>query len=169
MSIVQTLKEEVASVTSLTVYFGCWLGALVLLKYLVLAEYQITSSNLTVAIVGAVVLAKVVLVLEHFQTGKRVRRLPAWVDVLLRTVLYSFAVFLVLVLERSFEGRHEYGSFTASLTALFRQASAIHVWTNTICLSAALLSYNMLSVVRKHLGKGALLKMFLVPLPQEPK
>jgi hypothetical protein len=169
MSILQKLKEEVVSVTALTVYFGCWLGVLVLLKYLVLAQYQINPGNLTVAFVGAVVLAKVVLVLEHFQIGKRVRKLPAWVDVALRTVLYSFVVFLVLVIERSFEGLHQYGSFAASLTALFRQTSAIHVWTNTICLSAALLSYNMLSVVRKHLGKGALLKMFLVPLPQEPE
>jgi len=169
MSMMQRIKEEVTSVIALTLYFAFWIGVLVLLKYLVLAEYQIASHNVAVAFVGAVVLAKVVLVLEHVDLGRRVRTLPAWVDVTLRTVLYSFAVFVVLVLEKSFEARHEYGGFIAAMTTLFRQADAIHVWTNTICLSAALLSYNMLSVVRRHLGKGGLLKMFLVPLPQAPK
>ena len=37
--VLQKLKEEVVSVTALTVYFGCWLGVLVLLKYLVLWFY----------------------------------------------------------------------------------------------------------------------------------
>ena len=35
-----------------------------------------------------------------------------------------------------------------------------------ICLSTALLSYNMLSVIRRRLGKGALLRMFMSPLPE---
>jgi hypothetical protein len=165
MSIAQKLKHEFAAVAWLTFYFGCWLGALVLLKYLVLAEYQVAFHGLSVALVGALVLAKVVLVLEHVTLGQWVRARPAWVDVVLRTALYSFGVFVVLLLEKTFEGRHEHDSFSDSLMAVFQQADAIHVWLNTICLSGALLSYNILSVVRARLGKGALLKMFLMPLP----
>ena len=166
MSIAQKLKHEFAAVAWLTFYFGCWLGALVLLKYLLLTEYQIAFHHFSVALIGALVLAKVVLVLEHVSLGAWVRAQPAWVDVVLRTALYSFGVFIVLLLEKTFEGRHEHDSFSASLMAVFQQADAIHVWLNTICLSAALLSYNMLSVVRKRLGKGALLRMFLTPLPE---
>ncbi len=167
MSIAQKLKREIATVALLMLYFGCWLGALELLKYLVLTEYQIEFYGLSVALVGALVLAKVVLVLEHVKLGAWVRARPAWVDVVLRTALYSFGVFVVLLLEKAFEGRHEYDSFGASLIALFRHADAHHVWLNIICLSAALLSYNMLSVVRKCLGKGALLRMYSTPLPIE--
>lgn len=166
MSIAQKLKHEIMSVLWLTFYFGCWLGALVLLKYLVLAEYKVAFHGLSVALVGALVLAKVVLVLEHITLGQWIRARPAWVDVVLRTALYSFGVFVVLLLEKTFEGRHEYNSFGASFLAVFEQADATHVWLNTICLSAALLSYNLLSVVRKRIGKGALLRMFLTPLPE---
>jgi hypothetical protein len=81
--------------------------------------------------------------------------------------MYAFGVFVVLLLEKAFEARHDYDSFGASIIAVFQQEDAKHVWLNTICLSAALLSYNMLSVVRKRLGKGALLRMFLTPLPAE--
>ena len=167
MSITQKLKHEIAAVITLTLYFGCWLGILVLLKYLLLAEYHIAFSGLSVALVGALVLAKVVLVLDHGSLGAWVRAQPAWVDVVLRTAMYAFGVFVLLLLEKAFEGRHEHDSFGASLVAVFQQANAIHVWLNTLCLSAALLSYNMLSVVRRRLGKGALLRMFLTPLPKD--
>ena len=70
MSIAQKLKHEFAALAWLTFYFGCWLGALVLLKYLVLAEYQVAFHGLSVALVGALVLAKVVLVLEHVTLGQ---------------------------------------------------------------------------------------------------
>lgn len=165
MSFAQKLKHEIVVVIVLTLYFGCWFGALVLLKYLLLAEYQIAFSGLSVALIGALVLAKVVLVLEHVSLGAWVRAQPAWVDVVLRTALYAFGVFVLLLLEKAFEGRHEYDSFGDSLIGIFQHADAIHVWLNTLCLTVALLSYNMLSVVRKCLGKGTLLRMFLKPLP----
>lgn len=167
MGYAQKLQHEAKAVIALTLYFGCWLGVLVLIKYLILAEYQIAFNQYSVAVVGALVLAKVVLVLEYVPLGPWVRDRPAWVDVVLRTTLHAFGVFVVLLLEKAFEARHEYGGFGASLISVFQQADAKHVWLNTICLSAALLSYNMLSVVRKRLGKGALLQMFLTPLPHD--
>ena len=166
MSITQKIKNEIAAVVSLTLYFGGWLGTLVLLKYLLLTEYQIPFTDLSVALIGALVLAKVVLVLEYVPLGVWVRSRPAWVAVVLRTALYTFGVFVVLLLEKAFEVRHEYDSFGTSLIAVFQHADISHAWLNTICLSAALLSYNMLSVVRKRLGNGALLQMFLMPLPE---
>ena len=165
MSVTQKLKQEVVSVVWLTFYFGCWLGALSLLKYLLLAEYKIAFSGFSMALIGALVLAKVVLVMEYIPLGSWLRARPAWIDVVLRTILYAFGVFVVLLVERAFEARDDYDSIGASLIAVFQHADAKHVWLNTICLSAALLSYNMLSVVRKQLGKGELLRMFLTPLP----
>jgi hypothetical protein len=167
MSITQTLKHEIVAVALLMFYFGCWLGVLVLLKYLVLAEYQIVFHDFSVALIGALVLAKVVLVLEYIPLGAWVRARPAWVDVMLRTTLYSLGVLVVLLLEKAFEGRHDHDGFGASLIALFQHVDVKHVWLNTICLSAALLSYNMLSVIRKHLGKAAMLNMFMTPLPED--
>jgi hypothetical protein len=167
MGYAQKLQHELMAVISLTLYFGCWLGALVLLKYLILAEYHIAFNHFSVVLVGALVLAKVVLVLEYIPLGSWVRTQPAWVDVVLRTTMYAFGVFVVLLLEKTFEARHENNGFGTSLIAVFQQEDGKHVLLNTICLSAALLSYNMLSVVRRRLGKGMLLQMFLMPLPKE--
>lgn len=162
------LKKELMAIGLAMLYFGCWIAALLLLKQLVLAEYSIAFHHFSLAIVGALILAKVVLLLEHAPLGSWVRSRPAWVVVLVRTILYSCGVALVLVLEKGFEGRHEHGGFGPAVSAVFRAVEGPHIWANTICISGALLGYNMLSVVRLHLGAKKLLQLFTSPLPQAP-
>jgi hypothetical protein len=161
------LKREIEAVLLLTLYFGSWIGSLVLLKYLILAQYEIAYDGLAVVLLGALVLAKVVLILEYVPLGAWTKTSPAWIDILLRTALYALGVLVVLIIEKAFEGRHDHGSFSASFMALFQHTDINHVWLNTLCVTAALLSYNILSVVRKNLDKGAMLRMFLSPLPEE--
>jgi hypothetical protein len=169
MSFKQKLKEELKKVGTAALYFGCWIGALLVIKALVLAEYQIAFHRWSAAVVGALILSKVVLVLEHVPMGVWVRARPAWVGIVLRTAIYSLGVAVVLVLEKGFEGRHEYGGFVNALRQLFQQTDDYHVWANTLCLSGALLGYNALSVVRERLGEGELLRIFTSPLPGETK
>ena len=85
----------------------------------------------------------------------------------MRTVLYAIGLFMVMILEKAFKGRHEHGEFGNVLMALFRHADMPHVWANTICISGALLGYNILAVIRKQLGPGGLIKMFLTPVSGE--
>jgi hypothetical protein len=167
MSFKQKLKDEIKAVGIVALYFGCWLSALLLLKSLILAEYGIAFHSWSMAVVGALVLSKVVLVLEHISLGAWVRAKPAWVDVVLRTAMYSLGVAVVLALEKGIEARHEYGGFVPALRQLFQQTDIHHVWANTLCLSGALLGYNALSVVRRHLSGKGLLRIFLLPLPEK--
>jgi len=166
MSFGRKLWDEVLSLTVAFVYFMAWIGALALLKKLILAQYHISSGQWSLVLIGALVLAKVVLILEHVSFGAWVRSRPALVDVVLRTILYSVGVFVVLILEKGLEGRHEYGSFAQSVASQLKAAEGPHIWANTICLSGALLGYNVLSVVRRQLGDGGLKRLFLSPLPE---
>jgi hypothetical protein len=163
----QKLKHELEELGLAGLYFFLWIGLLVAIKKLVLAEYQIEFTGLSAALIGALVLAKVVLILEHVPLGPLTRNRPAWVEVVVRTVLYTAGVVVVLLLEKGFEGRHEYGGFIAALKSLFQGADIDHVWANAICISGALLGYNALSVIRRHLGDGGLLAIFREPLPDE--
>ena len=169
MALKQKLKHELKAVGVAAAYFACWIAAMLLIKTLILAEYRITATHWSAIIVGALVLSKVVLILEHVSLGAWVRTRPARVDVILRTVLYSVGVAVVLLLEKGFEGRHEYGGFGNALGHLLEQTDIYHVWANIICLSGALMVYNLLSVVRRHLGAGGLARLFFMPLPAEPE
>jgi hypothetical protein len=169
MSFGQKLMHEVREVAVTTFYFAVWIGVLMVLKVLILAEYQIEFKGLSLVLIGALILAKVVLVLEHVPLGSWTRKQPAWVDVLLRTALYSVGVFVVLVLEKAYEGRHEHGGFGPSLMSVFQRADVAHVWANAIALCGALLVYNCLDVVKRHLGAGEIARLFLLPPPEEPR
>lgn len=169
MSLGQKLGSEIRAVTLVTLYFATWIGVLVALKELALAEYRIEFHGLSLALIGALVLAKVVLVLEHLPLGAWIRTQPALVHVIVRTALYAAGVLVVLLFERALDGRHEHGGFGASLLAVFQHAEIHHVWVNAICLSGSLLVYNALFVVRRQLGERELIRLFFSPLPEAPR
>ena len=167
MSIRKKIKEELWSLLEATLYFGFWIFSLLLVKVLILEEYQITFAGWSTALIGVLVLAKVVLILEHVPLGSWVRRQPAWLDVLLRTSLYVAGVFVVMIAEKAFEGRHEHGGFVNALAGVLKHADMPHLWANTICMTGALFGYNHLAVIRSHFGAGGLVKLFLVPVAGE--
>jgi hypothetical protein len=120
-------------------------------------------------LIGALVLSKVVMILEYVPLGRWLQHRPAWLDVVLRTFLYALGVLVVLLLEKAFEGRHEYGGFSASLMALFEHADIYHVWLNLLVVSGALFFYNLLSVINAHLGQGGVKRLLMIPLPHDPQ
>lgn len=167
MSMPEKLKHELKSLAIAFVYFTLWIGALMLIKKLILEEYQIEVKGLSVVLLGALILSKVVLLMEPIPLGSWVKHQPAWVGVVLRTFLYSIGVLIVMLLEKGLDGRHEYGGFGASLKALFQHPDLYHILANTVCLSGALLGFNMLDVLKKRLGEKGLARMFTTPIADE--
>jgi hypothetical protein len=162
----EKLKREIRALLEATAYFFLWIGCLVLVKKLILAEYQVEFHGLSKSVVGALVLSKVVLILERVPLGSHVRRKPAWVAVALRTLLYSLGVAVVLLAEQGISERHEYGGVGAAIKAGLQGADMHHVYANTICLAGALLGFNVLALLRERLGRGELLRLFTTPVPE---
>src|SRR5262245_48807746 len=161
MSFQQKLVNEMREVALTTLYFAVCFGVLVALKRLYLAEYQIRFRGLSLAVVSALIVAKVVLVMEHVTLGQWVRSHAAGLGVILRTLLYTLGVAVALLLEKGFEARHEHGGFGASVIWVFKHRDMHHVWADTIVVGCALLGFNTLGAMRRHLGEGQLHRVFL--------
>ena len=168
MSAAEKLKHEVKAVLLAMAYFAIWIGTLMLIKDLILVEYDIAFHGFSMALVGALILSKVALILEHVPFGSWIKRQPAWVDVIVRTLLYALGVVVVMILEKGIEGRHEHGGFGGAVEAAYKGTDAPHVWANAICITGALLVWNAASVLQRHLGKGGFLTVFLSPVPDGP-
>ena len=82
MSFSKKLKSELKSVAVATLFFAIWFVAMMLFKSLVLADYQIHFGGVSVALVGALIAAKVVILTEHVSLGAWVRTQPRVIDVL---------------------------------------------------------------------------------------
>jgi hypothetical protein len=163
MSIQDKLKHELRAVVLVTLFFAAWLGVFTGLKVLILEDYQIHFGSVSAVLIGALILAKVVLILEHVSLGSWLRNQPVLVDAVLRTLLYGFGTLVVILLEKAFESRHEEGGFGPALMKVFQHRDMPHVWANTICVTGALLFYNLLSALNRHLGTGGLARVFLSP------
>ena len=168
MSLPARLRHELRAVALATLFFATWLAAFILLKKLILLEYRVDFSGFSKALIGALILSKVVLILEHVPLGAWVLARPAWVDLLLRTFPYSAGAAAVLAIEHGLRERHEHGGFVSAISAGIRVESQAHLLANTLCVAGALLAYNTLSIIRRHLGTGALSRIFLSP-PDEAR
>ena len=104
----EKLLNECKSVFWTAVYFASWFGTLMLIKVLLLKEYQVDFIGLTLVIVGALVIAKEALMLKNrhipFTWGK-----PAWIEMLTKTLLCMVSVFTMVTVEKSFKAPSEYG------------------------------------------------------------
>lgn len=161
MSIRQKLKHEIRDIIVVTFFFAAWLGIFMGVKVLILEDYQIRFGSVSAVLIGALILAKVVLILEHVPLGGWLRNQPVLVDVILRTLLYALGTFVVMLLEKAFESRHEQGGFGPALINVFQHRDMPHVWASTICVTGALLFYNLLSTLNRHLGSAGLARVFL--------
>ncbi len=150
-----------------TLFFAAWFAVLIAIKSLILAEYSIEFRGLSIALIGALIVAKVVLVLENVPLDKWIRGRSALTDVLVRTTLYGLGVVVVLLVEKAFEARHEFGGFIPSLLQVVRHEDIPHILAAAIGVTGALLLFNTMSVIRRHLGRRSLLELFLSPLPEQ--
>jgi len=157
------IMAEIRALALAMAFFSVWLGAFILLKTLILAEHEIQFRGVSMMLVGALVLAKVVLILEHVPLGSWISRQPAWVDVVVRTALYALGALVVMALERAFESRHEHGGFGSALGAVTRGVNLHHLLASLLCVSGALLVYNISSVLRESFGPGVVLKKLMEP------
>jgi hypothetical protein len=154
----EKIKSEIRTVFLTTLYFFSWFGGLYIIKVLLLKEYNIEFSGFSAVLLGALICAKVVMILEYVSIPFTKTK-PVWVEVLVRTFLYLIGIFIVLVLEKSFEARHEYGGFIGAFKNLKSTANDYHIYVNMICVSGAILVYNIWSVIKLKLGKGLFRKL----------
>ena len=169
MSFKEKLRHEIKAILWTSGYFIVWFGVLMLIKVLLLKEYKIAFYGISAALIGALVVAKVLLVMEKIPLGSWIHSRPAFLEVILRTIMYGSGVFVVLLMEKAFDARVEYGGFFPSLQQAFAHADINHVYVTTICVTGALLGFNLLSVVCRHLGKGGLFRILLTPPVKEAR
>ena len=156
----QKLFHEIRSVAYATIYFAIWLGILMFLKTRILTEYKVEFTGISMALIGALILAKVVLVIDLIPLSNWTREHPASLIYIFRTLFNIIAVFILLLLEKAFESRHEYGGFGSSLSQVFQHRDVYHVWANVTVVSIAVFWFNVIFVLRGYLGEQKLRQLF---------
>jgi hypothetical protein len=148
------LKREMVEVGLVTLYFlGCFLVAVALTK-LVLAEHRIEFRGLTEAVITALVLAKVVVVMDKTRAGTHFdARVPV---AAYKSLLYFAATFGVLFAEKVLRAYREHDALGTAFIAVWTQRDREVILMKSLCIWLALVGYHLYAGVDRRLGKGIL-------------
>lgn len=167
MKILKKIFEEIRIILRTAAYFAIVFILMMVMKKLYLKDYDIEFTGLSQAIIGALIMAKVIILMELISLGSWVQRQPPIVDVIIRTLLYTLGVLIVVVLEKAFEDRHKADGFGNAISYVFSHRDIYHVWATTIGAAGSIFVYNSFSIVQRTMGKNGLAKLFFsTPLDQ---
>ena len=160
MTVGERIRHEVREIGLVTLYFlSCFLFFLSL-KKLVLEQYHLEIKVLHTAVIGALVVAKVVVLLEKTSFGGRFRSISRFVHVLWRSLCYTGIVFVVTLAERLFDFYRESSDLPRALSELWAGKDINHFLAMNLCVGFSFLVYNCFSEIDRHLGEGGLRKFF---------
>jgi hypothetical protein len=156
--------EELKSSILTAIYLFAWFGVLMLIKVLLLKDYNIEFTRATIFIAGALAVSHAIDIFGKIPIFRKSAP-PAIFEVAVRIIIVLAGVFILLILEKSFEARHEFGGFINSFKNLADHADLYHIWVNTICVFGALLFFFIWTILKRHLGGKSLWDVLRSPVP----
>jgi hypothetical protein len=167
MSLTERIRHEIREIGLVTAYFLAWFLFFLTLKQLLLEEYQVDVAVLRTAIIGALVVAKVVVVLDKTRFADRFRSGPLIAHVVWRAVGYTAIVFGVTLVERFYDVYREHGDVHATFAALWARRDYRHFLAMNLTVAVAFVVFNSLNEIDRRLGEGGLRRLFFA-VAREP-
>jgi hypothetical protein len=156
----EKLKEEFKKVGSLSLFFFIGFGYILLIMKLFLQEYNIDAYVLSKAVISSLVCAKAVAIMDMTPLLNRYGQSPRYVRVLYKTFVYTFAVFIIAVIEDIFHAYQQTKAMEAALKLLLETRHFSHFLAVTMSISIIFLIHNIFKEIDNYLGKGGLSKLF---------
>lgn len=154
------LKHEIEEVIPPTIFFFVTFHVIAVTRALMLEEYGITVPNFVAATIGALVVAKVILVVDLLPFVNRYPDRPLIYNVAWKTLIYVLAALLVRYFEHliSFARRHE--NLLEANRHLLAEVVWPHFWAVQIWLVSLLFVYCALRELTRLLGAEKVRQMF---------
>lgn len=163
MSTVERIRKEVREIGLVTLYFLAFFLFFLLLKKLLLDEYDIETTVLGTAIVGALIVAKVVVILEKTSWGDWFGSSRVFVHLLWRSLSYTAAVFVVSLAERLFDQYREVGDLSAAFARVWAAEGLDEFFAMNLAVGFSFLIYNTFAEINRYLGEGELRRLLFAP------
>ena len=155
------LKREFFEVLPPTIFFFIAFHIIAVTNMLTLKQHGITVESFTTATIAALVVAKVLLVADHFPFVNKFPHKPLLHNTVWKTAIYLVAALLVRYAEHLIHFWSEAGSFAAGNEALFREVVWPHFWATQIWLTVLLFVYTAFRELVRAIGPHEVRVMFL--------
>jgi hypothetical protein len=159
-SIGRFLRREFVAAWPAFLFFLVGFLILLLIIKLALATFSIEMTALSKAVVGALIAAKAVLILDETPLARRLEQSRRIIAVAVKTFLYGSAGLLLGYVERFVDALRREHNFDGALRHLIDQASMYRLlsWATGVSLVFAI--YFALFEIDRRMGKGELRRLF---------
>jgi len=167
MSLVSKIKNEAKEVGLVTLYFIFWFGVMLTFKKLLLAGYQVDVQVVFIAAISALIIAKIVIILDHTSAGNRFDTLHTlWLPAIYKTLIYLAIAFVLFFLENLFHAYRETGGLHWAILAVWEARDWNLTMMKLLSVGLSFLAYNFYAGLDQRLGEGTLRrKIFECPQP----
>ena len=154
-----TLRREIREILPATIFFLWLFHMIALTKAVSLGDYSFTALRATVATVGALIVAKAILVVEALPISRVFSR-QLWFHILWKTVLFNIVVLVFRFIEELIHLTAKYGKFSTAVGRLFDeivwpQFAVIQLW-----LFFGLFLYCVIAEIVRVVGADKIKAMF---------
>ncbi len=155
----QRFRAEMVSYWLTVLYLTLYFGVFYNYRRLILARYEISYLNYGVALIEALVLAKVILIGDLLRLGRGMENKPLIVSTLTRSVVFTLFVMVFKFMEHTAKGLYRHEGWTGGLHAF--EGKAIYEY----CASALVVFFTFtpffaFKEMIRVIGKDKIWKLF---------
>ena len=158
-------KEELRNFLILTLYLWVLFGSFILYRRLIAAETGSSYLHYGIALIEALIVAKVILIANMFGFTRRFEDRPLIVPVLYRSVLFGILVLLFAILEHLIEGWVRGEGLFGGLRAI-KEMGVDELGARVLILMVALVPLAAFTELARVLGPGTLSGIFFSKGPR---
>jgi hypothetical protein len=151
--------EEFKAYWAITVYLWVFLGSFTIYRRLILAETGVPYLHYGIALVEAMIIAKVVLIGRIFGFTKRYDHLPLIVPVVYKSLLFALLVLGFGLLEKTLDGLIHREGVLSGLQKV-AEVGPYEIGARTLMLTVALVPFCAFSELGRVMGLGRLGNLF---------
>ncbi len=157
------MAHEFLEMLPVVIFFAVGFNVIILTTNLVLSDYALRIGTLLLAITGALVVGKAVLVANSTPFLRRYDTVPLAWSILYKTTIYCVFVFLARLIEAGLEAWTGGLSFSEMLAKFsWHRFLAIQIW-----LFVLFMIYVTFTEMNRLLGQGELMHMLFTHRPAE--
>ena len=162
MGMRSVVKREIRHTAGVALYLLFCFGIFSTLNKLFLATYQIEASALVPAVIGALALAKVVVLLDMTPIATHLdTRHPIWLATLFKTLFYCAVSAPVLFAERAWHFYRETGALGEGIVEAWKHMDPNRVLAKVIIVGVVFGCYHLYHGIDRRLGQNTLRRMIL--------
>jgi hypothetical protein len=151
--------EEFKAYWVITLYLWIFLGSFTIYRRLILAETGVPYLHYGIALVEAMIIAKVVLIGRIFGFSKRFDHLPLIVPVVYKSLLFALLVLAFGVLEKTVDGLIHREGVLSGLQKI-AETGPYEIGARTLMLTVALVPFCAFSELGRVMGLKQLGALF---------